>query len=121
MEERRRFVRLETRVDVTYIVLPSGRAQQTASKDISGEGSCFLTEKPLTPGTSLQVALKLPGREHPVNFTGEVVWSQPYEVIGKTDRQHAVETGVRFAEIAPQDQEAVMQHVTLTLQPHRAS
>ena len=113
MEERRRFVRLDTRLDVTYTVLPSGATQRTVAKNIGGGGICLFADKVLTPGTQLQVAMKLPGREQPANFTAEVVWSEPYEVIGKTERQRAVEVGVRFLEIAPQDQAAVMQHIIL--------
>lgn len=119
MEERRRFVRLDTRLDVTYTVLPSGSPQQTVLKNLGGGGICLFADRVLKPGTCLQVAMKLPGREPPVNFTAEVVWSEPYEVIGRTERRKAVEVGVRFLEIAPQDQEAILQHVILTFKsPH---
>ena len=121
MEERRRFMRLDTRLDVTYTVLPTGNAQQTISKDIGGGGVCFFADKPLAPGTCLQVAMKLPGREQPVHFTAEVIWSEPYEVIGKTERQRAVEVGVRFLEIAPNDLEAIMQHVIRSFKSPRSS
>ena len=117
MEERRHFVRLDTRLDVTYTVLPATQAQQTVTKGIGGGGVCFFSDRELAPGDQLQVAMKLPSREQPVNFTAEVIWCEPYEVIGKTGRQRSVEVGVRFLEIAPQDQEAVMQHVILSLKP----
>jgi len=119
MEERRRFVRLDTRLEVSYTELPQPAAKRSVTKDISGGGVCLFAEKVIPPGTHLQVSMKLPNREQPVHFTGEVVWSEAYEVIGKTERQRAVEAGIRFVEIAPQDQEAIMQHVILTLQPQR--
>jgi c-di-GMP-binding flagellar brake protein YcgR len=119
MEERRRFVRLDTRLDVTYTVLPTAQAQHATTKDISGGGICLFSDRVLQPGDRLQVAMKLPDREQPVNFIAEVVWSEPYEVIGKGGRQRSVEVGVRFLEIAPNDQAAVMQHVILSLQPPR--
>ncbi|MBI3321090.1 MAG: PilZ domain-containing protein [Candidatus Omnitrophica bacterium] len=120
MEERRHFVRLDTRLEATYTALPSGKAQRAATKDVGGGGACFFSDRVLEPGTRLQVALKLPDREQPVNFTAEVVWCEPYEVIGKTERQRAVEVGVKFLEIAPKDRDAVMQHVILSVQrpPH---
>ena len=119
MEERRQFVRLDTRLDIKYTVLPTGASQPGATKDIGGGGICLFAEQEMPAGTRLQVAMKLPGREQPVNFTAEVVWSEAYEVIGKSHRQRSVEVGVRFVEVAPQDQEAVMQHVILGLkQPH---
>ncbi len=119
MEERRHFVRLDTRLETKYTVLPSGAAQQGATKDIGGGGICLFAEQELPAGTRLQIAMKLPGREQPVNFTAEVVWSEAYEMIGQSQRQRSVEIGVRFVEVAPQDQEAVMQHVILGMkQPH---
>ena len=119
MEERRRFVRLDTRLDVSYTVLPGGSAQRTTSKGIGGGGICFFAERALAPGTCLQMAMKLPGHEQPINFTAEVIWSEPYEVIGKSERHQAVEVGIRFLEIAPGDQEAIMQHVILSFKSPR--
>ena len=119
MEERRQFVRLDTRLEIQYSVLPSEPPKTAVTKDISGNGVCLFADKELAPGTRLQVAMKLPGREIPVNFTAEVMWSEAYEMIGKSQRQRSVEVGVRFVEVSPQDQEAVMQHVILThQQPH---
>ena len=119
MEERRRFVRLDTRLDMTYAILPSGQTQQTVVKNVSGNGVCLFLKQTVPQGSRLQVAMKLPGREKPVNFTAEVIWCESYEMIGATERQRAVEVGVRFVEISPADQEAVMQHVILQLQPDR--
>ena len=117
MEERRKFVRLDTRAEVTCTTLSTGKVERTVTKDIGGGGICLFTEHVLAPGTRLQVAMKLPGSEQLVNFIAEVVWSEAYEVVGKTERRRAVETGVRFLEIAPNDQDAVMRHVILNLQP----
>ena len=117
MQEQRQFVRLDTRLELTYTVLPSGTATQAVTKNASGGGICLLTDQTLTPGTRLQLAMHVPGAAQSVNFIGEVVWSEPYEVIGKTEHRRSVEMGVRFVEIAPRDREAVMQHVILSLQP----
>ncbi len=117
MEERRKFVRLDTRLDVTYTILPSGTAKETVTKGVGGGGICIFTEQALPAGTRLQVALKLPGLERPVNFIGEIVWSEQYETIGKSERRRSIEAGLRFVEIAPQDRDTVLRHVILTLQP----
>ena len=119
MEERRQFVRLDTRLDVNYSILPSGQSQPTVSKNVSGGGICLFLKQSVPVGTRLQVAMKLPGRDAPAHFTGEVVWCETYEMIGRTERQRSVEAGVRFVEIAPADQTAIMQHVILQLQPNR--
>ena len=119
MEERRKFVRLDTRLEIGYTVLPGGTAQAVVSKDVGGGGMCFFADQSLAPGTLLQMSMQLPGREQPVHFTAEVVWSEPYEVIGKTQRQQAVEVGIKFLEVSPKDQDAIMQHVILTFKPRR--
>ena len=119
MEERRQFVRLDTRLEASCTTLPGGKVQRIVTKDISGGGVCVFTDQVLSPGTQLQVAMTLPGREEPINFIAQVVWSEPYEVIGKSERRRAVETGVRFIEISPKDQAAIMQHVILSLQPQQ--
>ena len=119
MEERRQFVRLDTRVDVTYSVLPSGTPQRTVAKNISGGGICVFLEQPVPQGTRLQAAVKLPEREHPVDFTAEVIRCETYEITGKAERQRVVEADARFLEISPTDQEAVMQYVVLRMQPGR--
>ena len=116
MEEQRQFVRLDTRLDTTYTVLSTGAVGQVVTKNIGGGGVCVFTEHVLAAGTRLQMALKLPDGERTVHCIAEVVWSEAYEIIGKTERRRAVETGVRFVEVTPQDQEAIMQHVILRLQ-----
>ena len=114
MEERRKFVRLDTRLDVSYTVLQTGTTAQTVSKDVGGGGICFFADQALPGGTRIQVSMKLPEGEQPVNFIAEVIWSEPYEVIGKSERRRSVEVGVRFVEISPKDRDAVMQHVILS-------
>ena len=116
MEERRRFVRLETQADVAYIVLPDGTTKRTRAKDVSAGGLRLATDRRLAAGTQLQIAMALPGSERPVNAIAEVVWSQQYEVVGKGDRQQSVEIGARFAEIAPQDQETITRFIATSLQ-----
>lgn len=107
MEERRRFVRLGARVEAAYTVLPAGTAQRAPTSDLGGGGLCVVTEQPIPPGTQLQVALTLPGREPPVNALAEVVWNEQHDVIGKADHRRSAANGVRYVEIAPGDQEAL--------------
>lgn len=116
MEERRRFVRLNARLPVTYLILPSGTRQHSTTKNLGGGGISFYAEKALRSGTHLQMALTLPDREEPAHFTAEVTSSVQYATAGKGGSRRSVEVGVRFLEIAPKDQEAVMEYVTRHLQ-----
>ena len=115
MEERRRFVRLDTRLPITYRVLPTTQAIPSATADIGGGGVCLFLNEVVKPGSQLQVDIKLPDRERSVAFTGEVVWCEQYETIGRTVRQQSIEAGVKFLLIDPKDRQAIMDYVILSL------
>ncbi len=117
MEERRRFVRLNVRLDVDCTVLPSGVVQRAVSKDIGGGGFRLWTEKPFEPGTSLQLAITLSGRDAPVNVAAEVVWSEQSKTTGRIDRRQSVEVGTRCVEISPNDHVALTAFVSAGLRP----
>ncbi len=116
MEEHRQFVRLDTRLQVSYSLVPSEGSQETVTRNISSGGICLFTDSVLSPDTRLQITIHLPNRKQPVQAMGEVVWSEPYEVVSKAGRFPAIESGVRFLNIAPDDFEAIKQHVILSLQ-----
>ena len=117
MEERRQFVRFVSRMDVAYTLLPAGVAQRTTARDISAGGLRLFMDHPLALGAQLQVALRLPGREQPVNAITEIVWSEESETFGRGESQRSVEVGVRCLEISPQDQEAITQFIEASLRP----
>ena len=117
MEERRRFVRLDTRLPVAYRLLPSAQPEATVTSDIGGGGVCLFLSEPLRPGTRLQVEIKPPDREQPIRFTAEVVWCEEYETISKTRRDRSIEAGVKFIQIEDDDQQAILSHVILSLKP----
>lgn len=117
MEERREFVRLDTRLPIQYWVVPSAQAIASVTTDLGGGGMCLFVNEPLKPGTRLQVAIRLPELQRSVTFTCEVIWCEQYEMIGKSQRTRSVEAGVKFLQIDAEDREAIMHHVILSLQP----
>ena len=117
MEERRKFVRLDTRLPVTYQVMQGPASRVSLSSDIGGGGVCLFLSEPLKPGTFVRVEVTLSDPPRAVTFTGEVIWCEQYEMIGKTQRERSVEAGVKFIQIEPSDQQAIMRHVILSLQP----
>ena len=118
MEERRQFARLDTRIEVAYRALKAAPSQRTVMKNVSAGGVCIFVEKELAPGTVLNISMTLPDRRAPLTFTGEIVWSEAYEIISKTQHKRSVEAGVRFVDINPKALEALMQYVILTVKPH---
>ena len=121
MEERRQFVRLDTRLTTECRVLSSALAQHSIAKDISGGGVCVFIAEPLALGTQLQVTIALPDANRQVAFTGEVVWCESSEIIGKAQQHRSVLAGVKFVSIAPEDQREIMRYVILSLQPRSVS
>jgi c-di-GMP-binding flagellar brake protein YcgR len=116
MDERRQYARLDTRAEVVYSIVPgTHKAKRTVTKNVSGGGICLLVDEELQPGTYLKITMKLPGSDQQVTFTGEVMWSESYEVIGRTQRRRAVEAGVRFVEITPEALDGLLQHAILMI------
>ena len=117
MEERRHFVRLDTRLQLAYTVLPTAHPAEALTKNIGGGGICLFTDSVLKAGTRLEVTMTLPDQKAPIRFTAEVIWSEAYELISGGKTQRSVESGIEFVAIAPEDQAAILRHVILTLKP----
>ncbi len=115
MQEQRQFVRLDTRLNITYQVA-SGAAVSSVTKDIGGGGICVFLNEVLQPGTSLRIEIQVLDRPKPIAFLGEVAWCDSYEVIGRGQRERSIEAGVKFMQIDPQDRQTILQHVILGLQ-----
>ena len=118
MEERRQFVRLDTRLQTDYRILPSSEMRHSVTKDISGDGMCLFVEEPLRLGVRVQVTIALPDSNRQIEFTGEVMWCESSEIIGKAQQHRSVLAGIKFISIAPEDQREIMRYVILSLQPH---
>ena len=121
MEERRKFVRLDTRLSTEYRVVSASASTRLVTKDIGGGGVCVFVSEPLKVGTQLDVTVALPESTKKLTFTGEVVWCESYEIIGKAQQHRSVLAGVKFVSIAPEDQREIMRYVILSLQPRSAS
>ena len=111
LEEQRRFVRVGARLELAYAVLPDGMMRRTAIVDVSAGGLRLLTEQPVPTGASLQIAVSLPGCEHPVHAIAQPRWTQTTELLDRRGPQRSVQTGLAFVEIAPADQEALGQFI----------
>ena len=109
MEERRRFVRLQSWLTAHYSVVGKPQPLQAVTRNTSPGGIGFLTKSRLVPGTVLDVSLEFPEQHRTVRFTGEVRWSGPLLLeAGSSSPPHAFETGVRFVTISPDDQAFLM-------------
>lgn len=117
IEERRRFVRLPAHLSATYTVLGSRPHRASLTRNAGGGGIGFFTDAKLTKGLVLQVDVKFPTRPRPVTFTAEVVWSGKLILERGGEAPRAFETGVRFLDIAPDDQTFIVQYSVSGLPP----
>lgn len=115
MEERRQFVRLDARLKSAYTALPEEHPRAALTRNLSGGGLCVFAAEPLAPGTRLQMEVIVPDREEPIPFIAEVVWSEASWLLGAPHPERAAEIGVRFVEIAPEDQAMLVREVAMNL------
>ena len=105
MDDRRRFVRLQSWLPANYNVVGKPQPVQSITRNTSPSGIGFLTKTRLVPGTVLDVTLEFPEQHRTIQFTGEVRWSGPLLLAGMNpDPARAFETGLRFLRISEEDQ-----------------
>ena len=110
--ERRKFVRLGMRLNVSYRIIQTKKVGSSLTRDLSAGGVRFVAEHLLDPGTQLECFIQLPDRTEAVRFLGTVVWSRA-AYSGDRMLQGASEVGVQFVEIEPKDQALIQQYATL--------
>lgn len=73
--ERRRYPRIELKLDAKYKVLDYEQAFQfTKTCNISAEGVCFESEEILKPGVYVQLEVDLEDNNPPVSMVAEIKW-----------------------------------------------
>ena len=114
MLERRRLVRLESRLPTVFTVDQTTRELRAWTRDLGGAGVRFITEERLEPGTLSAMGLSLPYRDRPISFLAQVVWSRPTYEGRKSDQEPQVEVGVKFVKIAAPDRSAIVQYAKMS-------
>lgn len=115
MEERRRYVRLDTSIEVHYKVVGRIEEHRTSTKDIGGGGIRLILFERLDEGALLELEMAVPHEPGKIFAKGEVVWIDEFVVSGPGGEERHFEAGIRFVEIAPDDREKLMKHVILGL------
>ncbi len=108
MDERRKFVRIGTRLKARCQVLGSEEPLGTLTQNVGGGGISIFTKRRLPPRTILGVELFLPGRLEPIRCTGEVIWSGELIASKRVGKPEGFETGLRFLDIAPEDRNLLL-------------
>ena len=110
VEERRRYVRLNSAVDIKYSTLEEEPAEKlkTKTRNISAGGICIIADEKLETDSVLVLSVFLSAEQNPVIAKGRVAWIKPFE-IGK-EGQH-FDVGVEFIEIGQEDRKKIEQYV----------
>ncbi len=96
MEERRKFVRLDTSVKIRYKILMSNDNQNnTNTRDLSTGGVKIEVKEPIKANTVLWLEIDLPTEADPLQAKGEVVWQEKIS----TSENISYEMGIKFLEM----------------------
>ncbi|MFC1632000.1 PilZ domain-containing protein [Candidatus Omnitrophota bacterium] len=98
-EERRKFARLETSVDVSYTIIGKPGGIDVFSKNISAGGLCLVLDQVFPADTPLQLLIKVPDLKDPIHALGRVVWQRKI----KDGAEEKYDTGVEFTGISDFD------------------
>ena len=115
MEERRRYIRLDTRLKINYRILQqSPQSTPTETLDISGGGIRISLNEPLKVGTLLELEILFPSEKKSVCCQGRLVWVEEFSIYqGTKEERRELEGGVEFTTISPEDQDRIIQYVIL--------
>jgi c-di-GMP-binding flagellar brake protein YcgR len=110
-QERRKFVRLNTLVDVVYNkVSPAQKVEVSLTKNISKGGICLIAYDELKVSDKLDLNIYLPEDKTPVHAIGRVAWVQDF-VICNIPNGKRFDVGIEFTHINEQDLEKIDKHV----------
>ncbi len=107
MQERRRFIRMETPVMVAFPSPGTMKTERSFTQDVSESGIRFPTAVKLQIGQQLPLTLELPFSGSSMQATGEVMWIREISRLGAPQ----YEIGVRFQWIEDPDRHRLSRHL----------
>jgi len=110
MQERRKYARLNIPLEVSCLLNGEGGLQcKTVTKDISPNGARLSIDKELTPGSTLDLEVKIPVKEEPIPIKAKVVWSKK-DATSAADKD-AYDAGLEFVQIPDDSKNAFFQYL----------
>lgn len=110
MKERRRFVRVDVRVNVWWRKIPDKVARgQATNKDISEQGIWLIVDEEFQIGDKLQLEMELPTKKI-IKCLGEVVWVEPFMIVGYSEITK-YNAGIEFINITADDRKDLQKFI----------
>ena len=108
MQERRRYVRLNIPLEVSYTLQGKEDSQhKTITKNISPNGVGFILKEELPKGAVLNLSIKIPAKSEPIPIKAKVAWSKRETKEGEGN----YEAGFEFIEIAEESKGIFFQYL----------
>jgi len=96
MREKRRFIRFDIALKVSYIIQKDPRAEKIGTtKDVSAQGMQLLTGDKLEAGDKVDLKIFVPEALNPAHMKGIVVWS----IESGPAKSHSYSSGIDFEKI----------------------
>ena len=96
MREKRRFIRFDIALKVSYIIQKEPKAEKIGTtKDVSAQGMQLLTGVKLDVGDKVDLKIFVPEALNPAHMKGLVVWSRGSDPV----RSHSYASGIDFEKI----------------------
>ncbi len=107
MQERRRFIRLETPILIEFPAPGTMKTERSFTQDVSETGLRFPTAVRLQIGQQLPLTLELPFSRFSMQATGEVMWIREVSRLGAPQ----YDIGVRFCWLEDPDRQRLARHL----------
>lgn len=106
MNERRRNVRVEDELLISYKMCKTIFASSSRVKDISLGGLRFPVQQYWVPGTMLEIDFSFPEAKDLLKIKGEVRWSSDFPHL-----EYRYLLGVRFIDLSLSDRDRIKDHI----------
>lgn len=107
VEEKRRFLRLTTPLELSYILSGDDRVYKAVTKDLSALGLRFVSQKELQPETTVDITLYIPNLKNPIHVTGKVVWQRRQSL----EDNAPYDIGVEFVQIEEDNKNTFLKYL----------
>ena len=114
MQERRRYIRVETPVLIEFQPSQAHAIERTFTQDVSEQGMRFPTAAMLQIGQELSLSMELPFQPTTMRATAQVIWIREVSRLGAPQ----YDVGVRFRWIEDPDRQQLLRHLA-SLFPRR--
>lgn len=108
MQERRKYVRLNVCLDVSYTIEGrEGSYYKSITRNISPNGARFAVIEQLPKGTVLCINIKIPTRTEPIPVKARIVWSKKEDI----KQKDMYDTGLEFIQISDEGKRDFLQYL----------